>query len=80
MKKLLITLFVALLLVSCAKHLTGDIDKDGKVTDNDVLIIQQHIKGISTLSETQQKLADINEDGEIDIFDMIAVQKIILGK
>ncbi len=55
----------------------GDIDGDKEVTAADLVVLQQHILGISTLEDAT--VADINKDGIIDAVDLVVLQYKILG-
>ena len=55
----------------------GDIDGDTEVTAADLVVLQQHILGITTIEDTT--IADINKDGIIDAVDLVMLQLKILG-
>lgn len=55
--------------------ITGDINKDGKVSYLDLLLLKKHILGISELST---KVADLNNDNLININDVIALKSLII--
>lgn len=57
----------------------GDISGDGVIDIADLLKVQKHIKGVSTLSDNYLKAADTNKDGIIDIGDLLKIQKDIKG-
>lgn len=57
---------------------TGDVNLDGTVNISDVTEIQKHLVGLTTLNETQKKLADVNNDGYITITDATEIQKMII--
>ncbi len=51
------------------------------VTTLDILKIQRHILGITTIDEPRLKIAaDVNNDGKITIFDLLELRKAIMGK
>lgn len=83
MKKVmfLIVLIVAVLLVSISanREVAGDVTGDGHVTESDLILVQQHVLGAVELTEVEQKRADTNKDGVINIVDLANIQKIILG-
>ena len=57
---------------------SGDIDNDGILTVNDLIIMANYIlDGTPTAEELE--LADSNGNGEIDILDIIYVVQLILG-
>ena len=51
----------------------GDVDGSGKVNDTDAAMLLKHIGGISLLDSEQLKRADLNNDGEIDMLDVIEI-------
>ena len=55
----------------------GDIDGDTEVTAADLVVLQQHILGITTIEDTT--IADINKDGIIDAVDIVMLQLKVLG-
>jgi len=91
LKKLrkILSLFMAFVLVSMVTQstlaadssirLTYDVTNDGIVDIFDILAIQYHILGITTLSGDNQIAADTNNDNNIDIFDILNIQRSILG-
>lgn len=52
----------------------GDLNDDGKVDHNDIIIIQEHLTGKKPLSEALYYLADININGKIDMLDATYLQ------
>ena len=42
----------------------GDINKDGKITASDSLLLQRYVIGLTKLDDVQLKLADVNGDGK----------------
>ena len=58
----------------------GDVNKDGKVTILDLLLIQKHILGKTKLENEQYYSAELNYDDKISILDLLLVQKHILDK
>ncbi|MGN0551254.1 MAG: Ig-like domain-containing protein [Acutalibacteraceae bacterium] len=58
--------------------LLGDVNMDGAVTMQDVLLYQKHLAKIATFSsEEQKKIADLNDDGFNNLQDVLLIQKII---
>lgn len=76
---ILIVMFLSLLCYVAANEVRGDVTADGKVSESDLYLVQQHIIGAVELTKTEQKRADTNKDGVIDIVDLANIQKIILG-
>ena len=62
-------------------YLTFD---DGPSAENtaavlDVLKAQRHVLGLENLTGVYEKAADVNGNGKVDIMDILAMQKDILG-
>jgi hypothetical protein len=57
----------------------GDVDGDGYISILDYVSILNYDVGKITLTETQRIAADMNGDGEVDLFDAIILQRITLG-
>lgn len=45
----------------------------------DVLKAQRHVLGLENLTGVYEKAADVNGNGKVDIMDILAMQKDILG-
>ena len=60
------------------QNLPGDINDDGVLSILDILEIINFIFGSDNLTENQLSIADINNDNEIDLFDLILLSNIIL--
>lgn len=59
----------------------GDANHDNKILVNDATLIVNHILGRSSSEEYNPVLADMNSDGDIDIFDVMKlVTVIVTGK
>ncbi len=58
---------------------TGDPSGDGKVTILDLLQVQKHLLGSTTLNNERLKSIDTNHDEKTSILDLLRVQKYILG-
>ena len=61
------------------ENIIGDVDADGKAGVSDAVIIQQHILRRNALTPEQTERADINSDGNVAIFDMILIRRILAG-
>lgn len=57
----------------------GDTSGDGQINSLDLLRIQKHILGISTLNSAYGLAADTSKDGNTNSLDLLQVQKHILG-
>ena len=61
------------------KYVIGDVSGDGVVTLKDASLIQRALLGNLTLTEKQQKAADIVNDGKITVADVVAVLRYLVG-
>ena len=59
---------------------TGDANGDGKLTITDVVKLQTHVVGKSSLSGAYAKAADINGDGKVTITDVVQAAQVTVGK
>ncbi|MCR5635601.1 MAG: leucine-rich repeat protein [Clostridiales bacterium] len=57
--------------------MTGDLNGDGVVTMEDVVILQKHIAKLVEFTVEQTKLADVNGDGIVNMLDVTTIQKYI---
>ena len=57
---------------------SGDVDGNGLLQVNDVIIIVGHVLGNSNLGESLC-IADVNVDGNVDVLDVVAVVQTILN-
>ena len=57
---------------------SGDINVDGEFNVADLVMMSRYINGVINIDERQTFSADINGDGNIDIFDMIGFRKKLL--
>ena len=62
-----------------AKQLKGDIDNDGKITDLGSVICLANIAESISFSEQEKERADVDNDGEISLFDARKILKHIAG-
>ena len=64
--------------VGAAEKTYGDIDGDGSINVNDVVLVMKHVLGLETLSASQRELADVNDDGVINVQDVtLIIQKVL---
>ena len=56
----------------------GDVNDDSAVNTADLVMLQKYIIGAGQLVNSSN--ADINEDGNIDIFDNVGLRKILINK
>lgn len=59
--------------------LSGDVNSDGKITIDDVTLIQKYLANMFELDSTQLKVADVNDDRDISIDDVTMIQKYLAG-
>ena len=57
----------------------GDANADAKIDSADLLMLQKHLLGVSTLEGTKFTASDANNDNKIDSADLLAIQKYLLG-
>ncbi len=53
----------------------GDVNQNGTIDVNDVVLIMQHVLGTTTLTDKQIEAADVNCDGKVNINDAILVMQ-----
>ena len=53
----------------------GDVNQDGKITVDDVTMLQKYLAEIITLNDAQKRAADTDGDGQIKIVDATEIQK-----
>lgn len=58
-------------------QLIGDVNRDGKISVNDVTELQMYISQSKDFSDEQKILADYNQDGIIDVLDVTDIQQLI---
>lgn len=57
----------------------GDVNKDGKITSSDYVLIKNHIMGTSILSDEAKIYADYNGDGKITSSDYVLIKNYIMS-
>ncbi|MDY6827596.1 MAG: dockerin type I domain-containing protein [Bacillota bacterium] len=57
----------------------GDVDGNGRININDVVMVMRDILALETLSYDKRLQADVNEDGRVDIVDVALMQRRALG-
>lgn len=58
-------------------QLIGDVNRDGKISVNDVTELQMYISQSKDFSDEQKMLADYNQNGIIDVLDVTDIQQLI---
>lgn len=56
----------------------GDVNNDGKMSLSDVVHLQRHLIGITTLDDTQLIMADMNGDNIVNLADVVYLQRKLL--
>ncbi len=59
--------------------LKGDVNKDGKITSSDYVLIKNHIMGTKVLNEEEKKYADYNGDGKVTSSDYVLIKNYIMS-
>ena len=57
----------------------GDVNKDGKITAGDYVLIKRQIMGEITLTDVQLKSADANGDGKVTAGDYVLIKNYIMS-
>ena len=57
----------------------GDINGDGETTVVEVAALYGHLIGTQTLTESQQKALDMNDDGVLDVYDLQYLYELAAG-
>ena len=63
-----------------AEKIKGDVNLDGKVDVSDVVCLGKFLTAQQTLSAAQYETASLTDDNEINVFDMIALRKLVLSE
>ena len=58
--------------------LRGDIDGDGEVNIIDLIILYHYVSGGGHLTQEQFLAADLCEDGEVDVYDLALMKRILV--
>ncbi|MBQ8229666.1 MAG: hypothetical protein IJZ32_03105 [Clostridia bacterium] len=62
------------------KQTKGDVNMDGMIDLQDIILTQQYIVGTSYLNDEQYNRADINNDGMVNILDCQYMQGYLVGR
>lgn len=57
--------------------LAGDVDGNGRITENDGLLVLQFVAGLYKLSEAEQKASDADQNGVVNVADAAIIFMII---
>lgn len=58
----------------------GDINLDGETSSADLVLLQKYLLCIEPLTAQQAQIADLDEDGQLDVFDLIALKNLLSSK
>lgn len=70
---------IPFILLDAPKYEIGDVDLSGRVDVKDATLIQSYIASLTTLTDEQLAVADVNGDSTINVLDATAVQRSIVG-
>lgn len=59
--------------------LLGDVNCDGDIKSNDLLLLKKYLLGLDELSEQALKNADVTTDGDVKSNDLLSLKKYLLG-
>ena len=67
--------------VECGKcqPLTGDVNGDGKVDQQDAKRIMEYLSGTADLDDDAKKAADVDGDGHITYLDAMTIMDVLAG-
>ncbi len=85
MKRILAVVLSALLFLGAVPaaafstngYQNGDGNQDGNLSVKDATLIQRSVAKLTTLSEVQERIADVNLDGSVNIKDATVIQKVV---
>ena len=60
-------------------HAPGDVNKDGKVGNDDLIMTARHVVKLAVLEGAEFTSADINKDGTVNNQDVIIIAKTVVG-
>lgn len=72
-------LFLFLFSSSAFAAIYGDINDDGAINVQDVVLVMRHVLGLSGLTTAQEIAADVNADNDIDVVDVTLIMRMSLG-
>ena len=57
----------------------GDLNNDGKLGLNDMVLLQRYALAAKQLTDKQLDMADLNDDGVCDVFDLALMKQALLS-
>ena len=57
------------------KYISGNVSMSGELGEKDLTVLRKNILGVNSFDELQKLAADMNNDNEIDIIDLISLKK-----
>lgn len=63
--------------VEGTQYFYGDVNMDGTVDAEDVVLIQEYIANAATLTDIQKLIADVTKDGEIEMMDVQEINRYV---
>lgn len=83
-KSVLVYLLLIISIFCCANicfaATKGDINGDGRINEKDVTLVKEYLIGLRTFSDYEFYLADMNDDKQITLTDMVLVLRVSLGE
>ncbi len=61
------------------KPIVGDIDGDGSVKVNDLVMLSKYLLTSGTLTASQSSAADLDGDGRLDVYDLVILRQLLIG-
>lgn len=85
MRKSILVYLVLIISIFCYANICfaaakGDINGDGRIDEKDVTLVKEYLIGLRTFSEYEFYLADMNDDKQITLTDMVLVLRVSLGE
>lgn len=59
-------------------EIKGDLNTDNTLSLLDLIVLQRHLVTLETISNEQFHLADMNADGNVDIYDLALLKHAVL--
>ena len=57
----------------------GDVNNDGRIDETDLKLVQNHLLEKHILNKDEILRADMDQNGEITVYDLLRVQRYITG-